>query len=78
MGVLASSAPQWPYSCMLNYLRMLDVSIILRPLPAILEQTSTAFHAMRGLCSLSDDQWRFQDSMRMMAVLLCQSVLARP
>ena len=78
MGVLASSAPQSPYSCMPSCLRMLDNSNILRPLPAILEQTFMVFHGMRGLCSLSDDQCRFQDSMHMTALVLCQSVLARP
>ena len=78
MGALASSAPQWPYSYMPRCLRMLDSWSILRPLPAILEQTSTAFRRMKGLCSLSDDKCRSQDSMHMMAVVLCQSVLARP
>ena len=78
MGVLASSVPQWPFSCMPKCLRMLDNLSILRPLPATLEQTSMAYHGMRGLCSLSDDRCRFQDSMHMIALVLCQSVLARP
>ena len=78
MGVLASSAPQSPYSCTPSCLRMLDNWSILRPLPVILEQTSMAYHGMRGLYSLSDDQCRFQDSMHMIALVLCQCVLARP